>query len=140
MNRIHVHINVPELAEARRYYTALFGTGPTVDKADYLKWKLDDPAINLSVVADEPTNGVVHLGIDFASPEGLAGLQNRMKEAGLDATPEQGAHCCYARSDKEWLEDPAGVTWEAFHTFGEGHQLHGDRESPCCEQAEAECA
>ena len=53
MNRIHVHINVADLDEARRYYGALLGAGPTVEKADYLKWKLDDPAINLSVVADE---------------------------------------------------------------------------------------
>lgn len=132
MNRVHVHLNVPALDEARRYYTALFGTGPTVDKPDYLKWKLDDPAINLSIVADEPVNGLVHLGVDFDSAEGLAALEGRMAEAGLAAVPEDGAHCCYARSDKQWLEDPAGVTWEAFHSYGEGDRLHGDRETACC--------
>jgi hypothetical protein len=27
--------------------------------------------------------------------------------------------CCYARSDKSWVTDPAGVHWETFYTFGE---------------------
>lgn len=132
MNRVHLHLNVPDLAEARRYYTALFGADPTVEKPDYLKWKLDDPAINLSIVADEPVNGLVHLGVDYDSAENLEALQARMTDAGLAAVPEADAHCCYARSDKQWLEDPAGVTWEAFHSYGEGDQLHGEREVACC--------
>lgn len=132
MNRVHVHLNVPDLAEARRYYKALFDAEPTVEKPDYLKWKLDDPAINLSIVADEPVNGLVHLGVDFDSPEGLEALKSRMTDAGLAAVPEAGAHCCYARSDKQWLEDPAGVTWEAFHSYGEGDRLHGEQETACC--------
>ena len=27
--------------------------------------------------------------------------------------------CCYAESEKSWIADPAGVSWEAFHTTGE---------------------
>lgn len=139
MNRVHVHINVPDLAEARRYYSALLGAAPTVEKDDYLKWKLDDPAINLSVVADEPAIGLMHLGMDFESGDDLHALQARMKGAGLKTAPEAGAHCCYARSDKEWLEDPAGVTWEAFHTFGEGTRLHDPEAAGCCGHAETAC-
>lgn len=139
MNRVHVHINVPDLAEARRYYTALLGSNPTVEEPDYLKWKLIDPAINLSVVTDEPECGVMHLGLDFDSAEGLDSLAKRMSDAGLAAVPEAGADCCYARSDKQWLEDPAGVTWEAFHTFGEGTSLHGADNGECCGQADVSC-
>ena len=62
-----------------------------------------------------------------------------MKQAGLDTKPEAGAHCCYARSDKEWLEDPAGVTWEAFHTYGEGTRLHGLDEGECCANDAVSC-
>ncbi len=27
--------------------------------------------------------------------------------------------CCYAQSEKSWIEDPAGISWEAFFTTGE---------------------
>ena len=32
---------------------------------------------------------------------------------------QQQATCCYARSNKYWVQDPQGVPWEAFHTLGE---------------------
>ncbi len=90
-------------------------------------------------VTDESHDGLVHLGLDFESPDGLEALHGRMTDAGLAAVPEAGAHCCYARSDKQWLEDPAGVTWEAFHTFGEGTQLHGATDGECCGESEVAC-
>lgn len=27
--------------------------------------------------------------------------------------------CCYARSDKTWIADPQGVSWETFLTLGD---------------------
>ena len=27
--------------------------------------------------------------------------------------------CCYAKSEKSWIDDPAGISWEAFLTTGE---------------------
>ena len=33
---------------------------------------------------------------------------------------EQGkTACCYAKSEKSWIADPAGISWETFHTTGE---------------------
>jgi hypothetical protein len=33
---------------------------------------------------------------------------------------EEGATtCCYARSEKSWIDDPQGVPWESFLTTGE---------------------
>jgi hypothetical protein len=33
---------------------------------------------------------------------------------------EQGqTACCYAKSEKSWIDDPAGISWETFHTTGE---------------------
>jgi hypothetical protein len=29
---------------------------------------------------------------------------------------EKNTVCCYARSDKQWIADPAGVAWETFLT------------------------
>jgi CubicO group peptidase (beta-lactamase class C family) len=27
--------------------------------------------------------------------------------------------CCYAKSEKSWIDDPAGISWETFFTYGE---------------------
>ena len=27
--------------------------------------------------------------------------------------------CCYATSEKSWIEDPSGISWETFFTTGE---------------------
>ena len=27
--------------------------------------------------------------------------------------------CCYAKSEKSWIDDPAGISWETFLTSGE---------------------
>src|SRR3546814_10353799 len=41
------------------------------------------------------------------------------EHADLAAVDEPGAACCYARSDKHWIEDPQGIAWETFHTLGD---------------------
>ncbi len=39
---------------------------------------------------------------------------------------EQGATtCCYAKSEKAWITDPQGVSWETFLTSGES-TVYGD--------------
>jgi hypothetical protein len=30
---------------------------------------------------------------------------------------EGATTCCYARSEKHWVQDPTGVAWEHFHTL-----------------------
>ena len=36
------------------------------------------------------------------------------------AVIEQGeTACCYAKSEKSWISDPAGLSWETFHTTGQ---------------------
>ncbi len=58
---------------------------------------------------------------------------------------EQGqTQCCYARSEKSWIDDPAGISWETFLTTGEstdygdgsgerGVQIrHEPEKSACC--------
>jgi hypothetical protein len=42
---------------------------------------------------------------------------DRLKTAGSKTFDETGATCCYAHSDKTWVEEPPGIRWETFHTF-----------------------
>ena len=38
----------------------------------------------------------------------------------------KGRHaCCYAKSEKSWIDDPSGIAWETFHTTGE-NTTYGD--------------
>ena len=120
MKRLHVHIGVNDLEESIGFYSTLFGAQPTVTKADYAKWMLDDPRVNFAVSAGvHARKGVEHLGIQVDEPEELAEVYGRLKVAGRPVLEEGATTCCYAKSEKSWVSDPDGVIWEAFHTTGE---------------------
>jgi hypothetical protein len=120
MNRFHVHVSVKDLGESIAFYTKLFGAGPSVTKTDYAKWMLDDPRINFAISHNKcgTSVGLNHLGLQVDSETELAALESRFSEAGLAGVQEHGASCCYAKSDKTWLQDPQGIAWENFHTLG----------------------
>ena len=63
MKRFHVHVAVDDLAQSTRFYSALFGAAPAVEKADYVKWMLDDPRVNFAISARGQSPGVNHLGL-----------------------------------------------------------------------------
>jgi hypothetical protein len=46
--------------------------------------------------------------------------------------------CCYAKSEKSWIEDPQGVRWETFLTTGESTVYGSDELSSaaCCAPAQ----
>jgi catechol 2,3-dioxygenase-like lactoylglutathione lyase family enzyme len=119
MKRLHLHVSVPDLAQSIQFYEALFGAPPTVVKDDYAKWMLEDPRVNLAISQRGAAAGVDHVGIQTDTAEELGVLSARLKAAGETTFDEAGATCCYARSDKSWVTDPAGVRWETFFTFGE---------------------
>ncbi|HEY1414762.1 MAG TPA: ArsI/CadI family heavy metal resistance metalloenzyme [Caulobacteraceae bacterium] len=119
MKRMHLHVSVPDLAQSIDFYASLFGSRPSVVKADYAKWMLDDPRVNFAISQRGRAPGIDHVGIQTESPGELAELAGRLKAAGAQTFDEQAVTCCYARGDKSWVRDPAGVRWETFFTFGE---------------------
>jgi catechol 2,3-dioxygenase-like lactoylglutathione lyase family enzyme len=118
MKRLHVHVAVEDLAASIRFYTHLFGAPPTVEKADYAKWRIEDPRVNFAVSRRGRGSGLDHLGIEVESAEELAELEGRLERAGASLARETASTCCYARSDKAWARDPQGIEWESFFTFG----------------------
>jgi catechol 2,3-dioxygenase-like lactoylglutathione lyase family enzyme len=132
MKRLHVMLRVKDLDEATRFYTSLFATEPTVQKADYAKWMLDDPRVNFSVAEKDEDHGIEHLGIQAETPAELDELRERIDRAGGTVTNEGETTCCYANSDKTWVVDRQGVPWEAFYTSGEADTYRGEKESACC--------
>jgi hypothetical protein len=119
MKRMHLHVSVPDLGQSIGFYTTLFGAHPTVVKADYAKWMLEDPRVNFAISQRGAASGVDHVGIQVETEGELSELAGRLKQAGAQTFDEKATTCCYARSDKSWVRDPAGVRWETFFTFGE---------------------
>lgn len=119
MKRLHLHVAVSDLEKSIGFYATLFGAVPTVRKADYAKWRLEDPRVNFAISQRGGAIGLDHLGIEAESAEELAGIAARLAEAGERLVEERATTCCYARSDKAWVEDPEGLAWETFHSFGE---------------------
>jgi catechol 2,3-dioxygenase-like lactoylglutathione lyase family enzyme len=145
MKRFHVHVAIPDLDAGIRFYSTLFGAPPAVRKDDYAKWMLDEPRINFAISARGGPAGVNHLGFQVDSGEELEALHADLEAAGRTVTAEPGANCCYARSDKYWVTDPAGIAWESFHTLGAIPMVGGGDAVPvdkaaCCAPATAAAA
>jgi catechol 2,3-dioxygenase-like lactoylglutathione lyase family enzyme len=138
MKRFHVHVAVKDLAANVRFYSSVFGAEPTVVKADYAKWMLEDPRINFAISERGASAGVNHLGIQVDSEEELKALREQVAAADIQALDQIGANCCYAKSDKYWVQDPQGVAWETFHSlgsipvFGEHTAAAAADQSACC--------
>jgi catechol 2,3-dioxygenase-like lactoylglutathione lyase family enzyme len=123
MKRMHVHVAVEDLTRSISFYSTLFGTKPTVLKPDYAKWMLDDPRVNFAISDRGRAAGVDHLGIQAERGEELAALAGRLKAAGETTRDQAATTCCYTVSDKAWVNDPSGLRWETFHTFGEAAEF-----------------
>ncbi len=119
MTRLHIHISVDNLEQSTRFYSALFGAEPSKQKPDYAKWMLDDPRINFAISARGAKAGLDHLGIQAEDESEMAALRERIQQADMQAFDEGEATCCYAKSDKTWVQDPSGIAWETYHTMGE---------------------
>lgn len=120
MKRLHVHVGVENLDASIGFYSTMFGAEPSVVKEDYAKWMLDDPRVNFAISAgNHARKGIEHLGIQTESIEELGEVYGRLKAADGPVLEEGRTTCCYAKSEKSWITDPQGISWETFHTTGE---------------------
>ena len=117
MKRLHVHVAVDDLNRSIAFYSWLFATAPSVVKGDYAKWMLEDPRVNFAISERGAPAGVDHLGIQTETDGELRELAGRLKRAGETTRDLEATTCCYARSNKAWVNDPSGVRWETFFTF-----------------------
>ena len=92
---------------------------PAVVKTDYAKWMLEDPRVNFAISTRGRTAGLDHLGIQVENKDELHEVYARLNKAGGTVIEQGETACCYAKSEKSWIDDPAGISWETFHTTGE---------------------
>lgn len=101
MKRLHVHVSVEDVAQ------------------------LDDPRVNFAISTRAGQTGLDHLGIQVETVAELNEVYGRLRRADRPV-PEQGATtCCCAKSEKSWITDPQGLSWETFLTSGES-TVYGD--------------
>jgi catechol 2,3-dioxygenase-like lactoylglutathione lyase family enzyme len=125
MKRLHVHVSVENLDKSIGFYSALFAAKPAVVKPDYAKWMLDDPRVNFAISMRGHAPGLDHLGIQVENGQELQEVYGRLRDAGSAVLEVGATTCCYAKSEKSWIDDPTGISWETFLTSGES-TVYGD--------------
>jgi catechol 2,3-dioxygenase-like lactoylglutathione lyase family enzyme len=138
VKRLHVHVAVEDVEQSIQFYSALFASRPAVVKADYAKWMLDDPRVNFAISARGRAPGVDHLGIQVESSTELGEVAERLKSAQRPIVEQGSTTCCYAKSEKAWVLDPSGVSWETFLTVGES-TTYGEDDSAADSHQKACC-
>jgi hypothetical protein len=136
MKRMHIHVGVKSIDESVRFYSALFGTEPAKLKPDYAKWMLEDPRINFAISTRTKETGLDHLGLQVDDTSELTGLRDQMSAANISTHSDGETTCCYARSEKSWVEDPNGIAWEAYHSMEDVQIFSADdavvEDNACC--------
>ena len=135
---MHLHVSVDDLNKSITFYNTLFGTAPTVQKEDYAKWMLTDPLVNFAISQRGAKAGLDHVGIQVDNDEELAEIKSRLDAADMSVLTQEGTTCCYAKSDKHWVQDPSGIAWETYHTLDSALTFNDaahDNDSACCAPA-----
>ena len=140
MKRLHVHVSVKDLDASIRFYSHLFASEPSVRKPDYAKWMLEDPRVNFAISQRDSKPGVQHLGIQVEDCAGLVEVYRRLQRAEGPVMEQGETTCCYAHSEKSWIDDPQGVQWETFLTSGASTVYGTDEIHPkATKQAQVPC-
>jgi catechol 2,3-dioxygenase-like lactoylglutathione lyase family enzyme len=119
MKRLHIHLAVENLEKNIAFYSTLFACPPTVQHEDYAKWMLDDPRVNFAISNRSSQLGLDHLGIQAENEQELQIIKQQLDATQAPIEEQEGAACCYSRSDKYWITDPQGIAWESFHSLNE---------------------
>ncbi len=139
--RLHVNLTVNNIDESVRFYSSLFGAQPALLKEDYAKWELADPPLHLAVTTHGSKSGVDHLGIQLEDSDQLKEITARLSGSSLPVVEQENTACCYAKSNKTWVSDPAGLAWEVFHTseqiptYGAGGQAQAPQDAAAAPRA-----
>lgn len=140
MKRFHIHVGVKDLEASVQFYSTLFAQKPIKLKPDYAKWLLDDPRLNFAISTRTGDMGVDHLGIQVEEANELTEITERLKKADLKLHDEGETTCCYAKSNKAWVTDPAGVAWEAYQNMADVEIFNEKDESKSNDDSIACCA
>jgi catechol 2,3-dioxygenase-like lactoylglutathione lyase family enzyme len=137
--RPHLALTVSDVERSTEFYSALFGIAAVKRKPGYVKFEIEEPALNLTLnegSRTDSTGAFNHAGIQVASTDDVLAAKLRLTRAGLASVEESDVTCCYARQDKIWVTAPDGEKWEIFVTHQdveEGDSSESaNRQAACC--------
>ena len=120
MSRVQLALNVSDLDAAIAFYGKLFGTEPAKVRPGYANFAIAEPPLKLVLIEGTGVPGTLnHLGVEVESSDDVTAAQSRLSGDGLATATEDNVSCCYARQDKVWVDDPAGVPWEIYTVLGD---------------------
>ncbi|HMS40581.1 MAG TPA: ArsI/CadI family heavy metal resistance metalloenzyme [Pyrinomonadaceae bacterium] len=131
--KTHISLNVSNVENSIEFYKKMLGVEPLKAKADYAKFDVANPPLNLTMnqVNFERGGSLSHLGLQVETTEEVLEMGKRWQENGLITLDEMKTDCCYALQDKTWVEDPDGNRWEVFVVLGDTTEKD-IAESACC--------
>ena len=137
-------LNVDDLDEGVRFYTALLGTPPSKVRPGYANFSVPSPPLKLVLLENPGQGGTLnHLGVEVPDSGRVHAEIARLSDAGLFTDEEMGTTCSFATQDKVWVTGPAGERWEVYTvladspTFGTSPQTLVDAgqasdDGACC--------
>ena len=69
---------------------------------------VDDPRVNFAISTRGREPGLDHLGIQVENQDELHEVYARLRKAGGNIVEQGRTACCYAKSEKSWIDDPSG--------------------------------
>ena len=132
--KVHVAINVRDLAKSISFYSSLFNLEPSKVRTGYAKFDVANPPLNFSLNAHpfQETGALSHLGIQVASTEDVLAIREQWHQRGLITRDEMQTDCCFATQDKTWVLDPDGNEWEVFAVLQDNLPERAEAEVKCC--------
>lgn len=113
-NTFHVALYVDAIPEAVEQYRKILGLEPVKVRHDYAKFEVADPPVILSLNAGGTAGTLSHLGIRYPSTGDVASEMVRVQQQEVPLIQQEGTTCCYAKADKFWVRDAAGIPWEMY--------------------------
>ena len=118
MKRFHVHVAVDDLAANIRFYSTVFGAAADRREGRLREVDARRPARQLRDL--EPRREARPRPSRPAGRLRRGAGRARARRSARPRSPRSTSRrraCCYAKSDKYWINDPQGIAWETFHTL-----------------------
>ena len=141
-SRLQLALNVSNLDEAIKFYSAMFSTAPAKVREGYANFAIADPPLKLVLietphVAGEAYPRINHLGVEMESSGEVETAISHFEKLGLVDSVEKESTCCFAVQDKVWVHDPDGVNWEYYTVLADAESVSGNINSAaagggCC--------
>jgi len=127
MSRVQLALNVDDIDEAVAFYTKLFDSEPAKRRPGYANFAIEQPPLKLVLLENPGQGGTLnHLGVEVDSTAEVDAATARLTAAGLMASEEKSATCCYATQDKTWVTGPGNEPWEIYTVLADSPTFRGD--------------